>query len=332
MSRRGQPHAAGRLACRLTTPSAREHAARTRRSCAAQRRGRPAGLRRSAVVLAFFSGGFFDGPRLIAGIGAWVLLALVALAGAGLPRPGRGRARRPGRTRWARRRGRLARDVGAGPRARRGRRSSARCSTCPRSPPRRHRPGRDRRAARVVEPVLAAGALVVIGYGLSGRLLPGVVHLHATARAGGRLEQPLTYWNATGALAALGLVLCARLAGDVTRPRALRIAAAAAAAPLGMGVYLSFSRGALAAWSPASSRSSPSPPPRPAAGRGRRAGRRRAGGAAAGPSGAVRSRRTPATRDAGPDVVLALLAVMRSPPAGAGAAPAAATSTPPRRA
>ena len=104
----------------------------------------------------------------------------------------------------------------------------------------------DRRAARLVEPALAAGALLVIGYGLSGRLLPGVVHLHATARAGGRLEQPMTYWNATGALAAIGLVLCARLAGDVTRPRALRIAAAAAAAPLGMGAYLSFSRGAIA--------------------------------------------------------------------------------------
>ncbi|HEV3002467.1 MAG TPA: O-antigen ligase family protein, partial [Solirubrobacteraceae bacterium] len=65
--------------------------------------------------------------------------------------------------------------------------------------------------------------------------------------AGGRLDQPLTYWNGTGALAALGLVLCARLAGDRTRPLALRAAAAAASAPLGLGVYLSFSRGALTA-------------------------------------------------------------------------------------
>src|SRR6185295_6033654 len=63
--------------------------------------------------------------------------------------------------------------------------------------------------------------------------------------AGGRLEQPLTYWKATGALAAIGVVLCARMAGDATRPRALRIAAAAATAPLGMGTYLSFSRGAI---------------------------------------------------------------------------------------
>jgi hypothetical protein len=50
-----------------------------------------------------------------------------------------------------------------------------------------------------------------------------------------------------GALAAIGLVLCARVAGDVRRPLGLRAAAAACAAPLGAGLYLSFSRGALAA-------------------------------------------------------------------------------------
>jgi hypothetical protein len=65
--------------------------------------------------------------------------------------------------------------------------------------------------------------------------------------AGGRLDQPLGYWNAMGALGALGLVLCARVAGDRTRPDALRIAAAGGAPVLGMGIYLSFSRGALAA-------------------------------------------------------------------------------------
>jgi hypothetical protein len=106
---------------------------------------------------------------------------------------------------------------------------------------------RTRAAVRALEPALAGGTLVVIGYGLAWRLVPGIVHEHATASAGGRLEQPLTYWNATGALAAMGLVLCARLAGDRTRPVALRCAAAAGAVPLGAGVYLSFSRGALAA-------------------------------------------------------------------------------------
>jgi hypothetical protein len=49
-----------------------------------------------------------------------------------------------------------------------------------------------------------------------------------------------------GALAATGLVLCVRLAGDASRGR-LRIAAGAALPLLGLGLYLSFSRGALLA-------------------------------------------------------------------------------------
>src|SRR5437773_2619839 len=52
---------------------------------------------------------------------------------------------------------------------------------------------------------------------------------------------------ALAALAALGLVLCARVAGDNDRRGGLRRMSAAAAAPLAAGVYLSFSRGALAA-------------------------------------------------------------------------------------
>ncbi|HEX6698610.1 MAG TPA: O-antigen ligase family protein [Solirubrobacteraceae bacterium] len=204
-----------------------------------------AGLLLLPVVLAFFSGAFFEAARLIAAICAWALLALAALAVPGLPLPGA----RPAR---------LALAALAGLAAWTWIASS--WSSSPAGADQElelallYLPAlaagavawSDRRAARMVEPALAAGALLVIGYGLSGRLLPGVVHLHATARAGGRLEQPLTYWNATGALAAMGLVLCARLAGDVSRPRALRIAAAAAAAPLGMGAYLSFSRGAIA--------------------------------------------------------------------------------------
>jgi hypothetical protein len=105
---------------------------------------------------------------------------------------------------------------------------------------------RSRWALRAVEPVLAAGATVVIGYGLAGRLLPGLVHLKRSHSAGGRLEQPITYWNAEGLLAAVGLVLCARLAGDRSRPAWMRALAAAATVPLGAGVYLSYSRGAIA--------------------------------------------------------------------------------------
>jgi O-Antigen ligase len=105
---------------------------------------------------------------------------------------------------------------------------------------------RDARALRAVEPVLAGGATVVISYGLAGRLLPGILHLAHSTSAAGRLEQPITYWNAEGALAAVGLVLSARLAGDATRPVGMRALAAAAVVPLGAGVYTSYSRGAIA--------------------------------------------------------------------------------------
>ena len=106
---------------------------------------------------------------------------------------------------------------------------------------------RTRGGLRWLEPALALGALVVIGYGLALRLLPGLIDYTRDPAAGGRLEQPLTYWNAEGVLAGIGLVLCARLVGDRSRPTAVRALAAAASAPLGAGVYLSYSRGALVA-------------------------------------------------------------------------------------
>ena len=102
-------------------------------------------------------------------------------------------------------------------------------------------------AARWAEPALAAGATAVVLYGLSERIVPGLVDLDDLPAATGRLAQPLTYWNAMGALAALGLVLAARLAGDRGRPAAVRMAAGAAAAPLGAGLALALSRGAIAA-------------------------------------------------------------------------------------
>jgi hypothetical protein len=195
------------------------------------------------TVLAFFSGGFFAEPRLIAAIVAWAfVLALTAAGEPPLPR------RLPGALAlgglafltvwsalsilWAPLGGPAADAVqrlllylaalavgitalGVG--------------------------------ARAVEPALAAGATLVIAYGLAGRLLPDIVELSRSDRAGGRLEQPITYWNAEGALAAVGVVLCARLAGDGSRPTSMRALGAAAAVPLGAGVYLSYSRGAIAA-------------------------------------------------------------------------------------
>jgi hypothetical protein len=202
------------------------------------------------TLLAFYSGGYFETtrpavPRLIAGIVAWLLVAVAALTvPRPLPRSRAGRLAIAGLAAlaawsaislaWAPLAGPAFRDVqrlvlylGA---------LIAAAALL-----------RDRRAARAVEPALAAGTLIVVAYGISDRLLPGIIHLHHTARAFGRLDLPLTYWNAMGALAAIGFVLCARLAGDTTRAGGIRIAATAAAAPLGMGTYLSLSRGALAA-------------------------------------------------------------------------------------
>ena len=100
---------------------------------------------------------------------------------------------------------------------------------------------------RWLEPALVLGAFVVIAYALSERLLPGLIELARSESADGRLEQPISYWNALGLLAAIGLVLAIRVAGDPERERWMRAASAAAGVALGLGVYLSFSRGALAA-------------------------------------------------------------------------------------
>jgi O-Antigen ligase len=199
------------------------------------------------VALAFFSGGFFDRPRDIALVVAGVVLAaLVAAAPAGQLVPPHPAARvalvaaaaYAGwiglSATWA-----PVRDY-AGDDAERALLYATVLAAAAIA-------FRERRAARALEPLAAAGTMIVIGYGLAGRLLPGIVNEHPQRSAVGRLDQPLTYWNATGALAAIGLVLCARVAGDGERPPALRAAGAAAAVPLGMGCYLSFSRGALAA-------------------------------------------------------------------------------------
>jgi hypothetical protein len=197
------------------------------------------------TVLAFFSGGYFERPRLIAAILAWVaVLGAVLLA------------RRPLPTNWA---GRLA--LGG---------LAALCAWTALSllwtPVAGQtlddlqrvllflgyltacvvlfRAGWVREA---VEPALAGGTLVVTLYALSERLLPDLVDLSESVTAGGRLEQPLTYWNASGALAAIGVVLCVRLAGDPRRAALLRTIAGAAAVPLATGVYLSLSRGVFAA-------------------------------------------------------------------------------------
>jgi hypothetical protein len=196
------------------------------------------------TVIAFFDGGFFDEPRLVAAILAWVLVAFTALvAERPLPR------RWPGRLTlvalllitvwaalsltWAPLAGPALDDV------QRLMLYSAFLVTAAAwlRPP----------LAEGVEPALALGALVVVGYGLSERLLPSLIDLSSSLRADGRLEQPITYWNGMGLVAAFGLVLCTRLAGSAGRPGHMRALAAAAAPALGAGLMLTLSRGAFGA-------------------------------------------------------------------------------------
>jgi hypothetical protein len=197
------------------------------------------------TALAFFSGGFFDRPRLIAGIAAWALVVVAALfAPRPLPRSIQGRVALAGLLLltawtalsfiWAPLGGRAQDDL---QRLLLYLAFFTASLALLREPPVR----------RWLEPAVALGALTVIGYGLAERVLPGLIEFDRSRTASGRLEQPLTYWNAEGAVAAIGLLLAVRIAGDPQRNRRLRGAAAAAGVPLGLGVYLSFSRGALAA-------------------------------------------------------------------------------------
>ena len=197
------------------------------------------------TVLAFRSGGYFEEPRLVAALVAWVLvLAVTAFGPRPLPTSAPGWAALGGLAflvlwsalslTWA------PVSAAAGDNVQR---LVLYLGVLIAAIGLLRLPG----VARALEPALAGGIVVVIGYGLSGRLLPGLIDLSRSAGAFGRLEQPITYWNAEGALAAIGLVLCARLAGDPSRPTALRSVAAAACPLLGTGVYLSYSRGAIAA-------------------------------------------------------------------------------------
>ena len=225
-------------------PAAADRAVRAK---AAALLGARATLVAGPVVLAFFSGGFFDGPRDVALlVAATVLAALAAFTPVDelIPRRPAARLALVAAAAYA---GWIALSATwapvsdfAGDDAERALLYAIVLTAAAIA-------FRDRAAARALEPLTAAGALIVIGYGLSGRLLPGLVTQHPQTSAVGRLDQPLTYWNAMGALAVIGLILCARLVGDPERPAALRAGAAAAAVPLGTGCYLSFSRGALAA-------------------------------------------------------------------------------------
>lgn len=197
-----------------------------------------------APVIAFWSGGFFDTARITAAIVVWLMVPVVALAGSRpWPRATAGRvalAGLAGLTAW------VGASLGWAPVREAAVDDLERVllylgvlvlavATL------------RGRAARWALPAIAGGAAVVIGYGLAGRLVPWLVDVTPSASAAGRLDQPLTYWNAMGALAAMGIAACVALAGEADRARWLRAVALAATPALALGLWLSFSRGGLVA-------------------------------------------------------------------------------------
>jgi O-antigen ligase len=93
---------------------------------------------------------------------------------------------------------------------------------------------------------LTAGTVVVCVIGLVTRLLP---HAWPTTPSvsNDRLSYPVTYWNALGLLAAIGIILCFHLASGKREPRVARVLGAAAVPPLASTLIFTFSRGAIAA-------------------------------------------------------------------------------------
>jgi O-Antigen ligase len=93
---------------------------------------------------------------------------------------------------------------------------------------------------------LAGGSLVVCTVSLTTRLLP---HVWPTAPglANNRLSYPITYWNALGILASIGILL---MLGIASNPRERRVGRALAAAGVPIAattLLLTFSRGAIIA-------------------------------------------------------------------------------------
>jgi hypothetical protein len=88
---------------------------------------------------------------------------------------------------------------------------------------------------------LLAGIVVVSGYALATRLLPDRLGSFDSI-AGYRLAEPLGYWNALGALAAMGIVLAVGLTNRHAGVYASSLAAAALV-PTALTLYFTFSRG-----------------------------------------------------------------------------------------
>jgi hypothetical protein len=197
------------------------------------------------TALAFFAGGYFDRPRLWAGIAAWIAVAVAAIACV--------RAWPRTRGAWLALGGLAALflwtvvSIAWAPLRDAAQADAQRTLVYLGALVAGTAAFRDRRTARAIEPALAFGALLIVCEGLSERIFPGRFQLSRDVDAAGRLDQPLTYWNATGIVAAMGVVLLVRIAGDFSRARALRLAAVAAGPVMAVALYLTLSRGAILA-------------------------------------------------------------------------------------
>lgn len=102
------------------------------------------------------------------------------------------------------------------------------------------------RNARLLLWSVLAVIVVIVGAGLLSRLQPDVIFspTDAATRPAYRLDHPLHYWNAFGALASIGAVLAIGLAAEARGNPILRAAAAGAAVLLTVTMYLALSRGA----------------------------------------------------------------------------------------
>ncbi len=95
---------------------------------------------------------------------------------------------------------------------------------------------------------LVIGASIVCLAGLISRVAPDVWHT-APDVANERLSYPVTYWNALGLLAVLGIVLAFHLTCSLRERRPTRVLAAAVIPLLATTLFFTFSRGAIAAGS-----------------------------------------------------------------------------------
>jgi len=91
---------------------------------------------------------------------------------------------------------------------------------------------------------LAIAVVVVCFAGFVSRVAPDVLPT-ASSAASDRLSYPVSYWNALGLLAVIGVVFCLHLSSERRESRVVQALGAAAIPVLGATLLLTFSRGAI---------------------------------------------------------------------------------------